>query len=283
MPNGGSDCCATCLFNGLNKGKSQYPPKNAEKNFFCEIRQFKIDIPYWTYCNNHPRRNPLLATIPRGPIWAAVNYELNCKPLREGVQLPSQLVPPQGDAMSVRIPYYGTIRPIQALVETCHICGEQSQKSISLTLEETDKKFFCSVAHYLEWWLKLSPEAGFYQAQAPFNAEIIKSKLEKIRTNLSNTEVALSVGNTQQLKEVLIELDQLLVEIHYSQRDLLFSEIYLKHPEHRGQLSPHLLRIKATLSHLGNLLQQEQLNIEAILGCLSDIQDNIQRFIAEEA
>lgn len=281
MPNGGSDCCATCLFKRVNKGNSQYPSNKEETYSFCEIRQFKIGIPHWTYCNNHPRRNPLLVEVLRGPVWTAVNYELNRKPLREGVRLPALLVPPQGDAMSVRIPYYGNIRPIQDREGTCHICGEHSEESISLTVEETDKKFFCCVAHYLEWWLASAPEANSYQFQANFNADTLKAELERIRTNLSKAEVTLRDGNIQQLKEALIELDGLLIELRYSQRDLLFSEIYLKHPEYRGQLSPDLLRLQVTIARLGNLLRQDRLDIETILGCLSDIHDKIQAFLAE--
>ncbi len=80
MPNGGSDCCGTCPFNGVNLGRVGYPETETE-NFNCEIRKFRISNAFYTYCDNHPRRNPLWDRTPRGPVWSAVVHTLNTKPL----------------------------------------------------------------------------------------------------------------------------------------------------------------------------------------------------------
>ncbi|MBD3229166.1 MAG: hypothetical protein GF329_13365, partial [Candidatus Lokiarchaeota archaeon] len=108
MPNGGSDCCATCPFNGINKGKIQYPSKEDVSNskFHCEIRDFDIKVPFWTYCNNHPRRNPLWSEIPRGPVWCSVYQDYDSKPLEKNFRIPAKFLPPVGDGMYRRIPYY---------------------------------------------------------------------------------------------------------------------------------------------------------------------------------
>lgn len=60
MPNGGSDCCGECAFNA-HLGQQ-------ELHGYCVIRQLDVPNPFWTYCFNHPRRNPRLVGIPVGPV-----------------------------------------------------------------------------------------------------------------------------------------------------------------------------------------------------------------------
>ncbi len=69
MPNGGSDCCGTCWFNRTNRGERDWmrarddsiPP-------YCEIRSIAIEVPFYTYCVNHPHRRPERDPIPIGPV-----------------------------------------------------------------------------------------------------------------------------------------------------------------------------------------------------------------------
>ena len=69
MPNGGSDCCATCWFNRKNRGEKGYRwARDREVEPFCEIRDVEIEDPFWTYCANHPHRRPKRDPIPIGPI-----------------------------------------------------------------------------------------------------------------------------------------------------------------------------------------------------------------------
>lgn len=68
MPNGGSDCCGTCWFNRSNRG--QAGSRNVDRTIppFCEIRKLAIEIPFYTYCANHPHRRPDRDPIPIGPV-----------------------------------------------------------------------------------------------------------------------------------------------------------------------------------------------------------------------
>lgn len=68
MPNGGSDCCGTCWFNAKNKGEAGYAHANDPEPDFCTIREVAIEVPFWTYCANHPQRSPERDPIPIGPL-----------------------------------------------------------------------------------------------------------------------------------------------------------------------------------------------------------------------
>ncbi len=274
MPNGGSDCCGTCPFNRTNKDKSQEP--------FCEIRKFRIEKPYWTYCNNHPRRNPLLSKTPRGPVWAPIFADYDSKPFSEDLRIPPRLLPPIGDAMYVRVPYYQNTRPIEDESGDCTICGEKCENTISVEPLNEDKKYFCSTAHYFEWWLANSTEATPYLEKAPLNTDLIKNKFRDLSQNLSGAgELLRATGDRDQIIGYLAEIEELFVELGYGDVDVLHAAIYLEAPEISGGRSPHLLLLQVYLTRAGGLLQQEPFDIENILKCLSDIQNTIQRFLKE--
>src|SRR5215472_12960677 len=69
MPNGGSDCCGTCWFNGRNKGEAGYDHADDTEASFCTIRGLAIENPFWTYCTNHPHHRPNRDPIPIGPVF----------------------------------------------------------------------------------------------------------------------------------------------------------------------------------------------------------------------
>ena len=69
MPNDGSDCCLTCWFNKKNEGQVGHAAANDRGADVCEIRNLPIDDPAYTYCANHPHRNPTKITIPIGPVY----------------------------------------------------------------------------------------------------------------------------------------------------------------------------------------------------------------------
>ncbi|MFN2384016.1 MAG: hypothetical protein ABR559_07095 [Gemmatimonadota bacterium] len=69
MPNGGSDCCGTCWFNAKNKGDAGYKHTDDPEPDVCQIRQLPIDNPFYTYCANHPHRNPERLKVPIGPVY----------------------------------------------------------------------------------------------------------------------------------------------------------------------------------------------------------------------
>jgi len=70
MPNGGSDCCGTCWFNTRNKGQAGHAHAGDPEPAHCRIRDFAIPDPFYTYCANHPHRNPERCEIPLGPVFA---------------------------------------------------------------------------------------------------------------------------------------------------------------------------------------------------------------------
>jgi hypothetical protein len=69
MPNGGSDCCATCWFNRQNHGVAGFQVGSEAEPAYCEIRDLEIPDPAYTYCANHPHRSPDRDRIPIGPIF----------------------------------------------------------------------------------------------------------------------------------------------------------------------------------------------------------------------
>jgi len=69
MPNGGSDCCGTCWFNAKNNGQAGYGHAGDPEPALCTIRNFSIDVPFYTYCGNHPHRRPEKDSIPVGPVF----------------------------------------------------------------------------------------------------------------------------------------------------------------------------------------------------------------------
>ena len=69
MPNGGSDCCGTCWFNRKNGGERGIASRTeSAEPHFCEIRGFRVEAPFYTYCANHPHRRPNRDPIPIGPV-----------------------------------------------------------------------------------------------------------------------------------------------------------------------------------------------------------------------
>ncbi len=69
MPNGGSDCCASCWFNRANNGTPGIINTDPRIPSFCKIRGLAIPDPGYTYCANHPYRRPKRDPIPIGPVY----------------------------------------------------------------------------------------------------------------------------------------------------------------------------------------------------------------------
>ena len=69
MPNGGSDCCGTCWFNSTHEGRAGYVRDTVEEPVRCTIRDLGIEVPFWTYCVNHPYHNPTAIAVPIGPAY----------------------------------------------------------------------------------------------------------------------------------------------------------------------------------------------------------------------
>ncbi len=72
MPNGGSDCCGTCWFNARNKGKAGRVYPREPGPGYCTIRDLTIDMPFYTFCGNHPHHRPDRDAIPVGPVFTGI-------------------------------------------------------------------------------------------------------------------------------------------------------------------------------------------------------------------
>lgn len=80
MPNGGSDCCATCWFNRKNRGEAGYQHTDSPGDDHCDVRDLTIENPFYTYCANHPHRRPDRDPIPIGPVERfAGDYSTNAR------------------------------------------------------------------------------------------------------------------------------------------------------------------------------------------------------------
>jgi hypothetical protein len=270
MPNGGSDCCGTCPFNGVNRGKAGYPPEDA-RDFRCELRGFGIANPFWTYCNNHPRRNPLLIRRPRGPVWSTVIHTLDSKPFRPGVRVPPELLPPQGDGMYVRVPYLGGARPGHGKAGTCTVCREGAEETVAL-----DALRFCSVAHYLEWWLR---ESGA-PARGPLTFADLRSRLERLRRELVPALASLRAGDPGPLVARLEELDDLLVQLGYGRHfDLVIAGVLVEHPDLRGRLSKALLDLQIHLYDVAGALRSDPPDHAEAAPLVEEMGRTIDRFL----
>jgi hypothetical protein len=265
MPNGGSDCCGTCPFNGVNKGVWGHPSDlTSGPEFRCEIRGFQIADPFWTYCNNHPRRNPLWRRTPRGPVWAAVFYDRDSKPLREGVVVPPHLLPPVGDAMYVRVPYLRGARPETARGGACELCGESPEESIRLDEPGRPPRSFCSVAHYLERWLQEAEEA-----KAPAPGAIGEAEARRRAEGLSGRFGALLAApgapDRGAAAPLLEALEDLLAALPTGRIDPLHAAIYLEQPDLRGSLPEAPLSLQVSLHKAAMILQGDCADLRSVL------------------
>jgi len=282
MPNGGSDCCGTCPFNGVSKGKAQYPP-NDNRNFYCEIRKFPIKNPFRTYCNNHPRRNPLWSRIARGPIWTSLYVSYDRKPMSSEIKIPPELVPPLGDGSYSRIPYYRFERPVPDKSGKCEICSEECTETISILVEK-EKVHFCSVAHYFEWWLRSDPIALSFKKKHLLDQDEIREKFQTIAEQLPRYA---DVDKESRLK-ALREIDELLIASRFGQIDLMHVSLYLEHPEFRHpklqkKISPHLLRVLAELAETARLIRKNVPDEDGeIYSRMLRIAASIQGFLSQE-
>ena len=125
MPNGGSDNCAACGFNKVNKGKWAYPKPPVSTKAYCTIRGISINNPLWTYCANYKTRS----AIPDGPVFSTSLYEGYC-----------------------RIPWNGRHEPKLNLPGVCLVCSLFFEKGIEVRTDEDELLHFCSNKHYVLWW-----------------------------------------------------------------------------------------------------------------------------------
>jgi hypothetical protein len=283
MSSSGNDCCATCPFNSLNDEKQVI--ENGQQPV-CQVRNFVIQDPKATYCNNHPLRNPLWMKTPRGPIWASVHITFDCKPLDEGILIPAELVPPQAQGNVFRIPYFRLVRPLEGEPGVCSECGEAARKSIILLLDQ-EKRFFCSAAHYFQWWLRTDPTAITQRVRTPLDHDAIRKRLKAMPEKLCNGLTVLADGDTGWVMDALQEVDDLLQEIRNSRNELMYAAVNkdqqeFDHPQFYETLSPYLLQIQSGLTVAGDLFRKADLDYNAIMLSVTNIGKAVSSYLRRE-
>ena len=125
--------------------------------------------------------------------------------------------------------------------------------------------------------LKASGAAGtlINHSEHRIKLEEVKNEASSLNKNLMESE------SRTRLSKILAEIDEILIELGYGEIDLLHAEIYLNHPETRGELSPALLRLQTEISRLGSLLRDNALNHPQIRQSLVTIQEAIEMYLKE--
>jgi hypothetical protein len=214
-------------------------------------------------------------------MWTTVPSSLDSKPMSE--RIPNALRPRHIALGHVRIPYYNNVRPTKvddqtAKADYCHVCQAKFSEGISLHQPESDDRVFCSVAHYVEWWFDTSPEAAPYRHTAPLDATALAAQIDTLHSKLSSEQQRVgSTTNTEAL-EILKELDDLFQEFGYGRIDIPYAERLIREDKSHGRAS-HLLRVYSNLARAGDLFRQEQLDHRALRACITDIQENLLRFL----
>ena len=280
----GEDCCRACPFNGEGNGNNGF--RKGQSDLFCEIRRFVIFEPSKTYCNNHPLRNPLWIQKARGPIWAAIHISFDSKPLRGDIKLPAEVVPPQGEGNYFRIPYYGLVRPARGEAGVCVVCGEAREESIMLLLER-DKKFFCSAAHYFEWWLQTDPRGVTYQKRIPLGKNAVNGRFKAVPEKLAQGLSVLEDGEKEWLIEALMEVDELLLELRNGKIELMHDYLEKEDqefdlPRFWENLSYYLQEIQSELTIVGDLLRHAELDYQEVSRSVNNITKAVGGYLRQE-
>ncbi len=129
MPNGGSDNCSNCLFNGAQRLHLVGDSRDAFiAESCCELRGLNITDPFYTYCQNF---------IPAHT--------------REPVGSPKIKGPAFAHGFIRRIPWNGNVEPKMGAVGACHICGKPTDHGIGCKSSTHQDLVFCSDEHYMLW------------------------------------------------------------------------------------------------------------------------------------
>ena len=284
MPVASSDCCGTCEFNTISQSEGRTPPGDQDRAFFCQIRQVPIDNPFWTFCHNHQRRNPLLSRTPRGPIWATVSNVLRQMPLAEDLYIPPEAAPPADVDSSryARVPYFGGTRPLDSDQGRCEVCGEEVSRTIALRFPATQERLcFCSVAHYLQWWLQTAPEAQPYRNRRPISSDVLYGDLLLLVEELVRVETQLLTAlDKSRLLDVLRGLEGALVQANNGYLDLARAGRYLREREAGGKPSSHLLRAWLKMAQISEAMHEEAPNRQLVRSAVRDMREALDRFLA---
>ena len=175
MPDGGSDCCGTCIFN-VHYASYHDPAKEGQRPYDgeCRLRGITTLNPFWTYCDwwnggwemrrevrdireaargtfqiDQDRVSELIARILKrlsddrssfGPVYASGRWE-------DGY---------------TRIPWDGPNEVFSGSswteLHTCSVCGSQTEDYLAVAPRHQPVLYFDTNACYLKWWRTRHPE-----------------------------------------------------------------------------------------------------------------------------
>ncbi len=173
MPDGGSDCCGTCVFN--RQWGSYHDPELAgrrERFAECALRGIRTDNPFWTYCDWWQggvfRRQAHAIRDQRPQQWRLEPAEVQslvAKVLQWLSARGESFGPVYADGMYQngyqRIPWDGPNEPSSrgTAAFTCYQCERQATDGIQIAPRDLGTTLgFCSNGCYIAWWLTRHPE-----------------------------------------------------------------------------------------------------------------------------
>ena len=279
MSQGASDNCGTCEFSRITLGPGP-TSKDDDRIFTCRVRHFVIENPFWTYCHNHQRRNPLMTTRPRGPVWAGIAGELRGHPLSEQVLAIPELVLPR-DLSATRVPYFGDIRPLYSDHGRCEVYGEEAEHTIALRMADDQRVCFCSPAHYLLWWLERAPNAASYRQRRPVTSEVLYEDLLLIGKELARLELdGAQATDEQRIRDILGGLEGVVIQTGHGYVDLAGINEQLARVQEDDELSPHLLVCLQLMAEIGEAFQADSPDLKAIHLALRRTSQAVQDFLS---
>ena len=167
MPNGGSDCCGTCWFNEINEGQAGRR-RRIKGPHFCTIREFTIRELMYTYCANHPHRNPGRIEVPIGPVWEgrSDNY-------REMWKL-------SPDAEEVRLTLLALVKQIEEKPRSEYPIGVYLDDIVIWQLAELREKRAVDELRRIVGLSSIDKEVGPFKRNRRKTVQLAQQALEKI-------------------------------------------------------------------------------------------------------
>lgn len=168
MPNGGSDCCATCWFNKKNKGEVGYGHTDDPEPAYCTIRDLPIDHPFYTYCGNHPHRRPQKDPVPIGPVYTGDS---------SGTRF---LWKPSPDSEEIRLHLLELLGEMQEQPSTEYPIGIYSDELIIWQLGEFRETRALDLLHRISKFNPDSKETGPFLRTRKSTVQMALAAIEKI-------------------------------------------------------------------------------------------------------
>lgn len=184
MPDGGSDCCGTCVLNA-NWGRYMNPDLAGERPrvAVCLLRGISTGDPFWTYCDWH-NGGPFSDVTWRMLSGRAHPYAVPAELVDDLLARILQYHSRRRESFTAvwasgiysdgyqRIPWDGPADPVVVSADhaqPCDRCGAAATGHALFIHPEDSKEplFFCSNEHYLDWWKPRHPNTPHWFPAVP--------------------------------------------------------------------------------------------------------------------